>query len=255
MKTQPSITEFELQFLEATKLLFESSADYDSFLEGKMRKYVDYANIPTKENGEAMVPIDDIANVRARQIGQDMRKFTGDAIYVREAVLGMLVSAGELLQEKLPGSELQVVYGYRADSIQRGLFERIKAEKLASGFDGSEAELLEVVHRMVAVPSVAGHPTGGAIDIQIARDGDPLNFGTPIWDFDDADTYTFSPNITPLAWANRQLLRGVMMPVGFTPFDGEWWHFSYGDPEWAAATNAQSAIYDQIEFRVMTNDA
>ncbi|MDR3125675.1 MAG: hypothetical protein LBU20_01195 [Candidatus Nomurabacteria bacterium] len=25
-----------------------------------------------------------------------------------------------------------------------------------------------------------------------------------------------------------------MMSQGFAPYDGEWWHFSYGDREWAA---------------------
>lgn len=58
----------------------------------------------------------------------------------------------------------------------------------------------------------------------------PLNFGASVHEF-VSDTFTFSPFIDQEAWQNRQLLRGVMMIAGFAPFDGEWWHSSYGDKE------------------------
>lgn len=32
---------------------------------------------------------------------------------------------------------------------------------------------------------------------------------------------------------NRFLLQDLMLLVGFAPYYGEWWHFSYGDREWA----------------------
>ncbi|QQR69366.1 MAG: hypothetical protein IPI58_01405 [Alphaproteobacteria bacterium] len=39
-----------------------------------------------------------------------------------------------------------------------------------------------------------------------------------------------------------------MTSVGFAPFDGEWWHFSYGDREWAKYYGRSHAIYSQIAF-------
>jgi zinc D-Ala-D-Ala dipeptidase len=169
-------------------------------------------------------------------------------VYVREGVLTMLGRAAQVLEDQLPGAQLEVAYGYRALSIQIRLFEGIRASLVEDGFDGTEADLLEAVHRMVAVPDVAGHPTGGAVDIQVVKGGVALDMGTPIWDFVE-DSYTFSPYISDEAKENRMLLRSTMESVGFVPFDGEWWHYSYGDPEWVAAVGAPYAIYDQVEFR------
>lgn len=41
------------------------------------------------------------------------------------------------------------------------------------------------------------------------------------------------------------LLRDCMLRVGFAPFDGEYWHFSYGDREWAFLTGAPASLYNQ----------
>lgn len=220
-----------------------------NFLEGRMRRYADYATVETKDNGENLVCIPKIRGLVAKQIGNDMQELTGDGVYVREKVLEKLTTAADLLGEVASKMQLEVVYGYRALSIQTGLFEKIKSEVLQQGFIGSETELLEVVHRMVAVPSVAGHPTGGAVDARILRDGVPLDMGTDIWEFTEK-SYTFSPFISQEAWRNRQLYREIMVQAGFVPFDGEWWHNSYGDPEWAQATCAPFALYDQVEFSV-----
>jgi len=38
-----------------------------------------------------------------------------------------------------------------------------------------------------------------------------------------------------------------MVEAGFAPFTGEWWHFSYGDREWAAIWGRDAAIYEQLE--------
>ncbi len=48
------------------------------------------------------------------------------------------------------------------------------------------------------------------------------------------------------------MLRNVMVSVGFAPFDGEWWHFCYGDKEWAVYYNKPAACYAPIEFSVET---
>jgi D-alanyl-D-alanine dipeptidase len=63
------------------------------------------------------------------------------------------------------------------------------------------------------------------------------------------DTYVFSPFIARECWHNRQILRACMIKAGFAPFDGEWWHFSFGDREWACYFNQPTAIYSQLRFK------
>jgi D-alanyl-D-alanine dipeptidase len=37
-----------------------------------------------------------------------------------------------------------------------------------------------------------------------------------------------------------------MVAAGFAPFYGEWWHFSYGDREWAAVYGEPAALYGPL---------
>ena len=215
-------------------------------LEAKMNGYADLVGVPVQPVQEKLVPIMVDSSLTAKPINNDMRVYTGELIYVREGVLDRLTQAAELLAKTRPVLQLQVVYGYRALSVQRKLFQKYK-QQLESKYAGDA--LLEATHRLIAVPEIAGHPTGGAIDIQIVKANKPIDMGTTIWEF-VKDSFVFSPFITKAAQENRQLLRAVMIDVGFAPFDGEWWHFSYGDREWAKYFHRSAALYEQVEFNV-----
>lgn len=214
-------------------------------LEEKMLSYTDYADVPVAAIDDPLVPIRPTKTLTARQIDANMLNYTGRTVYVRQQVLDRLQAASKALAASYPGLQLEVVYGYRPLQIQVALFEEFRA-KLQGQYSGRE--LLAAVHRLVAVPEVAGHPAGAAVDIQIIKGGQPLDFGTKAHEF-VPDSFTFSPFVSAEAWENRQLLRRVMMNVGFAPFDGEWWHFSYGDKEWARYYNQPAAIYEQLDWR------
>lgn len=214
-------------------------------LEEKMLSYTDYADVPVAAIDDPLVPIRPTKTLTARQIDANMLNYTGRTVYVRQQVLDRLQAASKALAASYPGLQLEVVYGYRPLQIQVALFEEFRA-KLQGQYSGRE--LLAAVHRLVAVPEVAGHPAGAAVDIQIIKGGQPLDFGTKAHEF-VSDSFTFSPFVSAEAWENRQLLRRVMMNVGFAPFDGEWWHFSYGDKEWARYYNQPAAIYEQLDWR------
>lgn len=218
--------------------------DIYGLLEEKMLGYTDYASVPVAAANEQLVPIRRGCNLSARQIDTDMQAYTGERVFVRRGVLRRLEQASKVLAEQNTNMQLEIVYGYRSLEIQKSLFEKYKA-KLESQYSGEE--LLAATHRLIAVPEVAGHPAGAAVDIQITINGMPLDFGTKIHEF-VPDTFVFSPFVSKEAWTNRQLLRRVMMQVGFAPFDGEWWHFSYGDKEWAKYYDVQAALYDQLNF-------
>lgn len=214
-------------------------------LEDKMLKYADLVNVPVKPRAEEFVKIIDTNYLIATPV-EDMRAYTGEDVFVRKTVLNKLESAGKLLRSISPNLRLEVMYGYRALSVQTKLFNKYKNE-LANKYSGEA--LLEATHRLVALPSISGHPTGGAVDIRINKNGVSLDFGTDVWEF-VKDTFVFSPYISATAKQNRLMLRELMMDAGLAPFDGEWWHFSYGDKEWAKYYAKPAAIYEQIEFSV-----
>ncbi len=214
-------------------------------LESQMLSYDDYAAVPTIECGEQLVAIKNTPGVIASKVRADAIPITGTETYVREGTLRHLEQAAGYLAVKMPGAVLDVGYGYRALSVQKTRYAGVLTS-LRAVFEGEE--LRQAAHRQVAIPEIAGHPAGAAVDIAISIDGQLLDFGTELWNF-SKDSYTFSPYVNSEARMNREVLLDCMVDAGFAPFYGEWWHFSYGDKEWAAFYEQPNAIYDQLEFR------
>lgn len=222
--------------------------DY-SILEENMVQYKDLINVPVVDNGEDFVNIS--TSSEDNIVGKYMDDFNDMAsefpeICVRSTVRDKLISVDRIIRSENPSLRLMVTYGYRSLEVQEKYFNKKKQEMSEMPVpEGSSIE--EEVHRLIAVPSVAGHPTGGAVDVVIVdiNSGLPIDFGSQIYDFDTKDTYTFSPYISQEGKNNRMLLRKAMMDQGFAPYDGEWWHFSFGDKEWAFYYKKDSAIYTQ----------
>lgn len=220
-------------------------------LEAQMLNYEDYAGIPILETNEPLTPIIPSGNLYATQYREEMLPYTGETVFVRRGVAQRLSVAASLLYLADTSLELEVCYGYRALEIQKKNFE-IQRKRLEATYQGDE--LLAMTHRLVAVPDVAGHPAGASVDLRLSKNGAPIDTGTAIWEF-VPDSYTFSPFISEDAKRNRMLLRSAMLAAGFAPYDGEWWHFSYGDKEWAKYYGKSFADYGQVEFRSINPEA
>ena len=165
---------------------------------------------------------------------------------VRKTVAEKLVNVGKRLKAVDPNYKLLVAYAFREMRIQQAYFDEV-FEVFKDQFD-DELELYERIHERVAVPTVAGHPTGGAVDVAIYDEskGDIVDFGTALDDLTTDLIYYAAEDISYEAKANRKLLRDAMMAEGFAPYDGEWWHFCYGDKEWAFYYKKDRALYDQV---------
>jgi D-alanyl-D-alanine dipeptidase len=195
--------------------------------------YGDLMSIPTVDNGEPMVSLSEY-NVRMAFYTEVLPRSTGWDMYVRENV------ARKLKSVRLPaGLELEVIYAYRSPVIQeRKFIEQLKRFGCP-----------EKAHEMIAAPDVAGHPTGGAVDVWIVdKTGYPIDMGTDMHELIDASRVFNRASITDQQFQNRMILRDAMEAAGFAAYDGEWWHFSYGDKEWAFLKNQPEALYAQINF-------
>lgn len=198
------------------------------------------SQVKVKENGESLVALP--KKLIYEPINHDMLPFTGEDVFVRQSVRDKILAADRHLKEKDQNLSLRVAYGYRHPSIQRAYFEAMK-EKLAT-------EDLEKIHQLIAEPSVAGHPTGGAIDATCFYKEKEVDMGGKLYDFDHADKIpTFSPVVTKEQMANRMLLHDALVAEKFAPFYGEWWHFCYGDKEWAVLYKERHALYSALFFK------
>ena len=197
---------------------------------------------------EEFVKIPESGNkVIGRYITSLNEKEYSEIIRVRKTVLEMLNKVDTLLKEINSNYQILVVYGYRSMDKQVKFFNE-EINKYKNDFD-NELNLYEFVHEKIAVPTVAGHPTGGAVDVVIydMNKNEIIDFGTKVHDYDDCKSYIYYDNISSSAKDNRMLLRKIMMQVGFAPYDGEWWHFSYGDREWAYYYKKDKYLYSQVE--------
>jgi zinc D-Ala-D-Ala dipeptidase len=74
--------------------------------------------------------------------------------------------------------------------------------------------------------SRSAHSRGSAVDVTIVKaDGHDLDMGTP-FDFFSLKSWPGNPAVGPTAYADRDMLAGVMAEQGFRPYNREWWYFS-----------------------------
>lgn len=219
-------------------------------LERSFVTYKDLLSIEVQENGEDFVILpDSVENfgVTGNYSSLGDMKEIFPFVPVRKSVKEKLDNVDAEIKKINKNFQLVVAYGYRSLEVQKNYFTIQKKILQEMNPYMSSDEIDEQTHRLIAVPEVAGHPTGGAIDVYIQDMSlqSSIDFGTPLFSFDSKDVYTFSDNISIKAKEARQILRQSMMNEGFAPYDGEWWHFSLGDKEWAFYYQKSNAFYAQ----------
>ena len=195
----------------------------------------------TNKEKFVLLPLEDDYVIGKHQKRINMIEY-GNQIAVRKSVYERLIKAAKNLKN--------INNDFKQEQYFNEIFEEVKDK-----FE-DEMEMYEYIHEKIAVPIVSGHPTGGAVDVAIydAKKDEIIDFGSEIVDYSTTMCYYQNENLSEKAKSNRKLLRKMMMKEGFAPYDGEWWHFSYGDKEWAFYYNKKKALYNQVEAnRVFDN--
>lgn len=206
---------------------------------GKIATFLELQAIPYRDNKESLILLDSTVLSEYRRENSGVQ-----SVLVRESVSRKLQNIQKQLR---PNMKLLVVEGYRSLTYQEAYFLKELRNQLEEKPSWTLEAILEQTHQFVALPSVAGHPTGGAIDLTIICDGKEVDMGGKIADFSVPELLpTYSQQITIEQSNWRIFLHDLMVAEGFAPFYGEWWHFSYGDREWAAFYEQPAAIYSPI---------
>lgn len=160
---------------------------------------------------------------------------TADVIWLRASVIEKL----RAVEAALPGGFGLAIYdGWRSPLTVRALYEHYYGpdSTLEPGF------LADPDDETVTPP----HQTGGAVDLTLSWNEMPLSLGTAFDDFTPRAHLRALEDEPGLARDLRRLLHHAMVAEGFAPFDQEWWHYSWGDQAWAAATDVRRAIYGAV---------
>ena len=220
-------------------------------LEKEFLQYSDLKNIKIKENWEKFVIIPELQNLWAKYFKDDMKKYFDWKIIVRKTVWEKLENISKYLKENFPNLKLIVTYWYRTLEIQTKYFDNKFKKVIEENPDiKSKKELIEITHRWVAFPEVAGHPTGWAVDVTLydLEKEKFLDFWTNPWDHSNKKCYLRSPEITKEQKENREFLQKIMLKEWFSPYLWEWWHFSFWDKEYTCFYNKKEAIYKSMRI-------
>lgn len=216
----------------------------------KCFSYKELKNIQGRDNGEPLVDVGEEAPILAfSEPPIRMIPYTGTRFYLRKGLVSRLITAQSALQRIDVHYQLQLCYAYRHPEVQKNSFERFMEQARLSKPELSEEDLYEYAHHYIAIPDVGGHPAGAAVDVTVLHNGIALNMGSALGDLTDMEKVpTFSDAITLDQQQNRILLRDAMVHAGFAPYDFEWWHFSYGDREWACYYGNRESLYEPMLF-------
>lgn len=167
-----------------------------------------------------------------------------DARYAREGVSRRLKKAQAFLPYNF---KLMIECAYRSPQVQQKSYDAIYKELIDEYPSWTKEQIENEMDNRVSPVDIAPHCIGGAIDLTIVNAlNKQLDMGTELDEFNNK-TYTESKLISEEAKKNRGLLKRVMRKAGFVNFPAEWWHWSYGDREWAYHQKNKIAIYGLIE--------
>lgn len=215
--------------------------------------------IPIVECNEPLVNLNDLVPRMIPAMSPQRVAYAGGQIlFARQSVANMLVTVAETL---LPTYRLLIVDAYRPLQYQKmrydSLYEKVRSEHP----DWSKVKIEEAVHEFIAFPdpnpkSPSPHSTGGAIDVMLTSSRQLLDMGSEYGNYSDEEKPKHNINsslISDEQRSNRYILIKAMVEAGFCSYAGEWWHYMYGDQEYAAYENKSNAIYgraDLLEDRV-----
>lgn len=169
-------------------------------------------------------------------------------VYLRKTVAGKLTAASALLPETWA---LTIIAGHRPVAVQQALYDQIERDIRRTNPHLTDAELGVRTRRFVSDPrrKDAPHSCGAAVDvIALHRGTDELvDFGSPANEEGDRSRIGYA-DLPSIAQQNRETLLRAMLQAGFAPLESEWWHFSYGDQNWAAFYEEPFARYGAIEY-------
>ena len=175
----------------------------------------------------------------------------------RKEVVEMLYKAADLLPD---GYKFVIWDAWRPFALQKELFISYSA-KIIKEFhleDKTKEEQEMEIGKFIANPIPdrelpPAHTTGGAVDLTImGPDGKELEFGTDFDAFTDKTRAAYYETVdvesdpdARIIRDNRRFLYNVMIEAGFGNLPSEWWHYEYGDKNWAYI-QGKPAVYDGI---------
>ena len=220
-----------------------------------------FNDVFVEDNGEELVPVSlcpEFILSRSQYFIQGLPGSLPEC-FLREQVYDRLLAAARALPQ---GYRFIVFDGWRSITVQRSLFDAYLEELRRDSFNATEDDLRLMATQFVALPSQSSdkpspHLTGGAVDLSVVDSrGRMLFMGSQFDETTDMSRTRYFEERIEMgesflphemeALRNRRILYSLMTEAGFTNYREEWWHFDYGNTNWAILKGVP-AIYGKTE--------
>ncbi|GMO13358.1 MAG: hypothetical protein Ta2E_02620 [Mycoplasmoidaceae bacterium] len=166
---------------------------------------------------------------------------------LRKRVYNMLVDAFQYLPK---GCKFKVFEAYRPMEEQIRKWNETEVEMKNKHPNLKGQKLIDLMEVYIANPYTigSGHQTGASIDLTIYDTITKKEYDMGgKWRENSEATMTYCTKLTPLQTRNRLILLNAMLRAGFTNYYEEWWHFCWGEQEWAIMTRNEGTHFLKLK--------
>lgn len=202
--------------------------------------------IKVVENNESLVDILDYCPSALNGFN-DLRKKFGSKMLVRLSLAKMLQTAEKELPKDVT---FLILDAWRPKVAQEAYFNAYvrKFSKKHPEWSMNRVKKQASVYAINPFTELnrAGHLTGGAIDVVLAKEGIRIPMkaqGVPYEEGLKLDAKGLTKDVSD----SRMILKECMMKAGFTNYPPEYWHWCYGDYIWAELNKKGTTLYGPID--------
>lgn len=171
-------------------------------------------------------------------------------IFLRTSVIERLHAALSILPAEYG---FEILDGWRPVAVQTALRESFRSQIINRHPEYTEAQIQTALDQFVANPKrrdmTPPHLTGGSVDLTLfdTSTGNTLDMGTA---FDEPSRRSYSSALEleapSAAQQHRRILIHTLTAAGFTNLPSEWWHFDFGNQNWAFFGQHSHAVFGPV---------
>lgn len=210
-----------------------------------MYNFLDYDLVEVSDSG--LIKVD----MQYPKLGMDNAI---DKCYLKKDVYERLKIASSYLPDEYT---LVILDAYRPFELQKELFDKYFKiiEKKFHLENYNEIDKNNFINKFVSIPNKnnpPAHTTGGAVDVTLLYNGYYLDLGCKFDEFCNRTYTNYYKDYKDLEsisiHKNRIILYNSMIKAGFTNLDSEYWHYDYGNKNWADITGENVLFNEMIKW-------
>lgn len=166
--------------------------------------------------------------------------------YLRKTVADMINKAISYLPDN---TTFIIRDAWRSQYVQEKIFDGFFDHFNKKYPNWNKQKVITEINKYVAPATgkyASGHMTGGAVDLRLIKNGRKLPMNDRRHLTYQENAQSIQPQLPKYLQKNRQLMFDALIKAGLSNYPKEYWHWSYGDIQWAKRNKKKIAIYGVI---------